>query len=203
VVDGALKRWAGGLRWLMSPSGVPYRHGLGTLEPHLFKHSSHLQLRMSAERARQIELEAGKMALSLSPSGEAADVSNLPAPSGLPSGASMSVGADFEGVSLLSQSMDTPPPEIQSAPKASPADPYPNAKVSTPPSPPKSSGAPTPRKREQAKNPLVSSRSQSEARRGPSSPYDRAQSQRVERQRAKVSEAIKRVPSISKSEEDS
>ena len=42
VVDTALKRWAGGLRWLMSPEGMPYRHSLGTLEPHLFKLQTHL-----------------------------------------------------------------------------------------------------------------------------------------------------------------
>lgn len=199
VVDGALKRWAGGLRWLMSPSGIPYRHGLGTLEPHLFKHSSHLQLRMSVERARQIEVEAGKIALSISPSGAQADFSNLPASSALPIEPKFGAGSDFEGVSLLSQSMDTPPPEIRTAPKASPADPYPTAKTSTPPAQNKPSGSPVPRKREQGKNPLVSSKAQ-EDRRGPSSPYDRAASQRVERQRARVSEAIKGVPSISKSE---
>lgn len=41
VVDNALKRWAGGLRWIMSPEGLPYRHSLGTLEPHLFKLQTH------------------------------------------------------------------------------------------------------------------------------------------------------------------
>ena len=42
VVDATLKRWSGGLRWLMSPEGMPYRHSLGTLEPHLFKLQTHL-----------------------------------------------------------------------------------------------------------------------------------------------------------------
>jgi Fe-S-cluster containining protein len=42
AVDATLKRWAGGLRWMMSPEGMPYRHSLGTLEPHLFKLQTHL-----------------------------------------------------------------------------------------------------------------------------------------------------------------
>ena len=42
IVDTTLKRWSGGLRWMMSPEGMPYRHSLGTLEPHLFKLQTHL-----------------------------------------------------------------------------------------------------------------------------------------------------------------
>jgi Fe-S-cluster containining protein len=53
VIDGMLKRWAGGLRWLMSPRGMPYRHNLGTLEPHLFKLQTHMRMKSSAERAEQ------------------------------------------------------------------------------------------------------------------------------------------------------
>ena len=55
VVDTALKRWAGGLRWMMSPEGMPYRHSLGTLEPHLFKLQTHLTRNRSAvdEAARE------------------------------------------------------------------------------------------------------------------------------------------------------
>ena len=65
AVDGALKRWAGGLRWLMSPDGVPYRHGFGTLEPHLFKHPSHLMHRQLLERAQQAERSSAEQAVAI------------------------------------------------------------------------------------------------------------------------------------------
>jgi hypothetical protein len=203
IVDGALKRWAGGLRWIMSPSGIPYRHGLGTLEPHLFKHSSHLQLRLSAERARQIEREASESALKLSPtqleaSREAKKLQEARAdePSmGERLLGELPVGGDFEGVSLLSQSHDTPPPEVLNAPKASPADPYPTqgqgggvgAKANTP----------TPKRREGAGNPLLGAKpaKAGATKRALSSPYDQAASQRAEQRRAQVSEALKDVPS--------
>ena len=63
IVDTALKRWAGGLRWLMSPEGMPYRHSLGTLEPHLFKLQTHInRQRQSAE---EVVKESAALAVSL------------------------------------------------------------------------------------------------------------------------------------------
>ena len=59
IVDATLKRWAGGLRWLMSPEGMPYRHSLGTLEPHLFKLQTHLT------RSRQLGEEAARESAAL------------------------------------------------------------------------------------------------------------------------------------------
>ena len=63
VVDATLKRWSGGLRWLMSPEGMPYRHSLGTLEPHLFKLQTHLNRnRQSVDEALK---EGAALAVSL------------------------------------------------------------------------------------------------------------------------------------------
>jgi hypothetical protein len=212
VVDGALKRWAGGLRWIMSPSGIPYRHGLGTLEPHLFKHPSHMQLRLSAERARQIEREAGESALKVSPAQLPAEAQLSAEPSAEGGAAligELPIGGDFEGVSLLSHANETPPPEVLNAPKASPADPYPVAQSPSPLAPPKHEASKheaskheasrqeasrqeesaTPRRRGQSTNPLLGK--SLSASKQLSSPYDKAASQRAERRRAEVSEALK------------
>jgi hypothetical protein len=63
VVDTALKRWAGGLRWLMSPDGMPYRHSLGTLEPHLFKLQTHLN--RNRQNVDEAVREGASLAVSL------------------------------------------------------------------------------------------------------------------------------------------
>jgi Fe-S-cluster containining protein len=63
VVDTALKRWAGGLRWLMSPDSMPYRHSLGTLEPHLFKLQTHLN--RNRQNVDEAVREGASLAVSL------------------------------------------------------------------------------------------------------------------------------------------
>lgn len=63
IVDSALKRWAGGLRWMMSPEGMPYRHSLGTLEPHLFKLETHLN--RNRQKSETVIRESAALAVTL------------------------------------------------------------------------------------------------------------------------------------------
>jgi hypothetical protein len=62
IIEAFLKRWAGGLRWLMSPTEA-YHYALGTLEPHLFRYLnlSNKQQSISEQSVNESEKKAGEI----------------------------------------------------------------------------------------------------------------------------------------------
>lgn len=207
AVDGALKRWAGGLRWLMSPDGVPYRHGFGTLEPHLFKHPSHLMHRQLIERAQQVERASAEQAVAIT-SVRLGERGVTPTPAVIKAadleraqegdeggGEALPVGGDFEGVSVLSAHDPALINASASTPKSSPADPYPNARPA-----PSGVGASPPSRLRRPASPLAPAGAARPAS-GLSSPYDQAAGQRTAEQRARVAASLKGL-SPSKPEDD-